>query len=126
MDNTQWPTGSDSDPARRTFLHGITAGALGATVLSSRRGAAETQAEADAQPANGEQTALKSHAQSDHGALSIGGGSLGYAQAASTPSLNLSGGLETTIELWINHDGTSDADAVLLEKKTRVEATATR
>lgn len=48
--------------------------------------------------------------------MSIGGGALGYAQAGTTPSLNFSENLEATIEFWVNHDGTSDEDAILLEK----------
>jgi hypothetical protein len=112
MDERERPSASLPTARRRGFLAGLGASALG-TVAVSGRGTAET---GDGSR-RGVQTARDDGVrQQQRNGLSIGGESLGYALAGSTPSLNFSDSLEATIELWINHDGTSDEDAILLEK----------
>jgi hypothetical protein len=90
--------------SRRGVLRGAAAGALGAYTLGEAPPGVRALGPSTAQSSGGQ-------------GLSLGGPEQpGYAEAESTPSLNLPDDAALTVECWVRHNGTSAEDAILVDK----------
>jgi hypothetical protein len=110
---------SGSDPGGSYVDTGVTNGATyhyRVEFEDANRVRGDRSKPAEARPFGGVSSTTETPDGGGNGALELGGSGLsGYGTVPDQPPTDISG--QATIEFWIKHDGTSDPDASILQKK---------